>query len=174
MQLNNTTTGHSILIDKVDINLNRIVYSEYEIKNNEISYLTKQSSYIFKDIVLKDKLSESTNFEELSLTQLKTELVLDDYELSTDSQNWLFPNRLARVIIMSSFVLKELQPIDNTGTLSDIGNIIEREKIDNYGFYIDNADDKTSILYVNSIEPDDMTIISPFIGVTIFIENKII
>lgn len=173
MQLNNTKNGHIIILDKIDIYLNRIVYSEYEIKNNEISYLTKQSSYIFKNIVLKDKLSESTNFEELSLTQLKTELTLDDFELSSDSQNWLFPARPTRVIIMNSFALKQLQPIDSVGTLSDIGNIIEREKVDNYGFYVDNSDDKTSILYVNTVEPADMAVISSFIGDTIFVENKL-
>ena len=173
MQLNNTTTGHSIKLDKIDILNNRVIYTEYQL-TGAYPYIEGQKPYTFTSINIKDFLKVSTNYEELCLNTLKIELNLTDYQLSEDEQNWLFSERPARVIIKSSFVLKELQPIDASGNLSPIGQIIEREKIDNFGFYIDNPDDEISVLYVNQVAPEDQEIINPYIGTSIFIENKII
>ena len=172
MQLNNNRNGHIILIDKIDILQNRIVYTEYEHKNENLTFVKKQSSHVFNDINLKDYLNQSINYTELCYNQLKTEKELTDFIVSEDTQNWLFPDRPYRIAVVSSFILKELQPLDNTGTLSDIGTLIENEKIKNFGFYIDNSEDKISIIYVNTIEPDDMTIVTPYLNNTMFVETK--
>ena len=172
MQLNNGINGHTILIDKIDILQNRIVYTEFEYKSESLNFFEKQQAHTFKNINLKDYLSQSTNFTELCYTQLKIEKELTEFVISQDSQNWLFPNRPYRIIVISSFILKELQPLDNTGKLSNVGALIENEKIKNFGFYIDNSEDKISVIYVNSIDTDDTPTIAPFIGTTMFIEQK--
>jgi len=172
MQLNNITNGHTIIINKIDINQNRVVYTEYEYKNNEMEYISHQSAHVFTDVVLSDFLSQTTNYMELCYTNLKSERELDEFEISDDLQNWLFDDRPYRIIIISSFILKQLQPIDSTGLLTDIGALIENEKIKNFGFYIDNPEDVVSILYVNSIDTDDTPTITPYLGTTMFIEAK--
>ena len=83
MQLNNTTTGHSIKLNKIDILNNRVVYTEYQLTGN-YPYIEGQKPYTFTSISLKDYLNVSTNYEELCYNTLKTELNLTDYQLSDD------------------------------------------------------------------------------------------
>lgn len=182
MQLNNTKTGHFILIDKIIVNSNKVIFSEYEAKGEMIvseelsipfEFGKKQKTELLTSIKLEDYLKLSTNFYELCYTKIKEELELTDYEISEDSQCWL-KDRPARIIIESAFAYNQLKPIDAIGTLSPVGEIIKNEKVSNFGYYYENEGDNCTILYINSVASSDYSIIEPYLGSKIFVENRII
>ena len=164
----------SIKIDKIDINQNRIVYSEYETIVADKKFLIKQLPYVFTEINLKDYLNESTNFETLCLTQLINEILDETWTISEDIQNWIYSERPKRILILNKLILQELKPLDNRGTLSPMGQIIERVKVQHYGFYKDIPDDTSFVMYVDTITAEDYPIILPFLNTSIWSDNKII
>ncbi len=184
MQLNNTVTGHIIISDKTDIASKRIVYIEYEkiIYNSDGTILKtfpkKQYSKVFDNLdfsqLADNTLSIEENIEKLFLTALKETLSdKDNWEISSDRQNWLFPDRPIAITILNEVVLEALQPLDANGTLSEIGQLIEREKTKNFGYYLNIKDDSILVLYANKVEDADASIIAPFLGSEIWVETKL-
>jgi len=117
MQLNNTN-GKVIILDKIDILQNRIVYSVYEYGGGQV---LEQKALVFTTINLKDYLGIETNFEALCYTKLVEEKETD-FVISEDVQNWTIvkgstsENTTLRVYIPSNLTNKVL----NTGNDLDI------------------------------------------------------
>lgn len=176
MQLNNLNTGHFIVIDKIKIESNLVIYREFEnSKFKELDFganIEKYKSKVheFQSINLVDYLSEETNYYSVCYEYLKSEL-FSDYEISSDVSNWLF-NRPVRVTIINSLVLQNLKPINAGGDLTDLGQLIERVKVEHFGFYKDNEGDITIAIYLNSVTQEDMAVIAPYINNGIYIEIK--
>ena len=184
MQLNNKKTGHKIISDKIDLSQKRIVYSEYEqiVYNSEgnevISFLKQQSAKVFDNIDLTVLADNTLSIEDNILKSFLTLLLdtfedKDDWELSENKQNWIFPDRNFCITILNSFVIKEIEPINAQGDLSPIGAIIEREKTNNFGFYINNDGDSVMTLYPSTISPEDAPVIAPYLGTKIWVETKL-
>ncbi len=150
MQLNNLNTGHIIRIDEFTQETGRCVYTEYEkiifkkevIEEETIVTEIKQFTKNFQKTVILNidwtqlpdaNISISENIEKLAYLKLSEKF--EGFEISTDIQNWLYENRSFCITILNSFVLKEIQPLDAQGTLSPIGQLIENEKTNNFGFY---------------------------------------
>ena len=182
MQINNITTGKFHRVEKINIHSNSVEYSEFEasILNTEHTEVIKEFKgepqiHIFDktNLDLSEHLNTNTNFESLCLNQMKTDLFEND-EVSLDIQNWIHPERILRIFIKNCFVLKNLMPINATGDLSEIGQLIQRMFLDQFGFYIYNEEDEVSIIYLNTIEAGDVTLIAPFLGTEMWEETKIV
>lgn len=171
MQLNKDN-GHFIEIDKIKIDSNMVVYSEYEntiAKQLGLNVVTK--SYVFTTIQLRNYLNQLINFTELCYDKLQEE-VTTDFVISEDEKNWLF-NRPVRVTILNSLVLEHLKPINAQGDLSELGQLIQRVRVQHYDYYEDNHNDYTTCIYFNTVEPTDYAVIEPFIGNGIYIETNV-
>ena len=182
MQLNKTN-GHIIKIDKFNKEDGRVVYTEYEsiILNGDGS-IKKEIVDTYQSVKILNvdysNLADGTltieeNIEKLSYDTLKIELGID-YTVSEDIQNWLYSERPMRILILNKLILQELKPTDNLGTLSPMGQIIERVKVQHYGFYKDIPDDTSFVMYVDTITAEDYPIILPFLNTSIWSDNKII
>lgn len=159
MQLNNTN-GKVIKLDKIDVNQNRIVYSVYEYGGGNF---LKQISYVFTSIKLKDYLNQEINFTNFCYEKLAEEKE-KDYTISEDTQNWLHIEKPIRVMIDNSMSTKEM--VDNVAykTLMDV--MLDVHK----GFI--KVGEKQTIIYVSTLDPEEMVVIADFVGVWIFTENK--
>jgi len=181
MQINNSITGKFNRISNIKIQSNSVEYSEFEasILNADHTAIVKE----FKDeaqihvfdkanLDLEQHLNENTNYEALCLNQLKDDLFEND-SVSLDIQNWIYPERILRISIKNDFVLKNLMPINSTGDLSEIGQIIQDLLIEQFGFYIFNENSEISIIYLNTIKEGDLPVIAPYLGVEMWQETKI-
>ena len=144
MQLN-STNGNCILIDKYDINNNRVIYSIFDFGGGEkINTL----SYTFKNRILADYYNVETNFENLCLDQLNLELNLG-FELSNDPKNWTIvknvenQNTTLRVYLPAIVLNEEF----NTG--SNLDQLIDSMKV--YGSQSQKLQNG-SILYLAYID----------------------
>jgi hypothetical protein len=179
----NKTNGHIIKIDDYTKKTGKVVFTEFEnILFNDNGTIKKEfiSKYQNTKILNVDysKLSDGSLTDEENILKrfyeaLKLELG-DEYVISYDIQNWLYSERPMRILILNKLILQELKPTDNLGTLSPMGQIIERVKVQHYGFYKDISDDTTFIVYVDTITEEDYPIILPFLNTSIWSDNKII
>jgi hypothetical protein len=186
-KLSNKINNEIIVIDKIDINNNFIIYNHYEAQcfdmNNEVikEYLISQTPYYFKNINLKDYLNESTDFTELTLKQLLAEqfttytLISDfdeelvyttssDWNYEDNIQNWLFDTKPYRVTIDAILHNKTVLANNNYELLTD--ELFVRHK----DFIIYN--EKAIIVYVNGLLPGEISVVQDFINVWIFTENN--
>jgi hypothetical protein len=84
MQLNNTN-GKVIIIDEIFVTRNRIDYIEYEYGGSSNGV---KKTHFFSTVVLKNRLTELTNFQELCYNILAMELG-NYWIVSEDTQNWV-------------------------------------------------------------------------------------
>ncbi len=85
MQLNNEN-GKSIVLDKIDVNQNRIVYSTYEYGGS--GHILAQTSYTFTSVTLSNYLDVSINYTTFCYDTLVVEKE-KEYVRSEDDQNWI-------------------------------------------------------------------------------------
>jgi len=86
MQIDNPN-GNVILLDKIDVNQNRVVYSRYDYG---LGKFLEQKARVFTTITLQDYLTLETVYETLCYNTLIAE-VEPAYVLSEELQYWLFP-----------------------------------------------------------------------------------
>lgn len=173
MLLNNDN-GHIVVLDKIDVINNFCIFSEYEntVCKDVLNVKVQSRVHYFTGIVLKTYLNQLINFYELCYTNLQSEL-FTDYVVSSDTQNWLFPSRPIRTTVLNSLIIANVKPIDNSGTLSPLGTLIERVKVQHYDYYMDNNMDKTTVIYFLTFDPADYAIILPFLNNGIYPETKL-
>ncbi len=94
MQIDNPN-GNVILLDKIDVNQNRVVYSRYDYG---LGKFLEQKARVFTTITLQDYLTLETVYETLCYNTLIAE-VEPAYVLSEELQNWLFPSASDRVYV---------------------------------------------------------------------------
>lgn len=165
MQLNNNTTGEVIIISQINTKQNNCVVNWYEIYASSVQEIKLQKVHNFTTINLNDFLDSLNNIKQICLNALMTELNLDEtWIINTDNPyNWLYPARPIRIFVENSLILEETAPVDDEGHLLPFGQLIEREKLINYGFYYCSLNGKYTTLYCNIVDPEDEPIIAPYI-----------
>lgn len=183
MELHNKKNGHTILIDRIDYDSKRVIYTEYEkiiynqaleIVKSFVSYQKTKICNLDLTLIANASMSIEDNIKKQCFIDILT--VLDDNQdwvISYNIQNWLFPERLTQIIILNELVLKSLTSLDALGNLSPLGELLTGERIKNFGFYIANSNDVVSVLYANQIDSEDLPIIIPYIGTSIWVETKL-
>lgn len=183
MQLNKNN-GFSVKIDKAYKDSGRLVYSMFENKilsdNGDLyaKFLEKQEVKIFDAINFDQSglLTINQNIDSLFYDALLIELGAN-WVKSEDSQNWLFADKPIRLIIGTVESSNEM--VNNT----DYKALIDEMLIAHDGFIIVNepTDDytpKNTIMYVTTIDGNDLPVIAGFINTPdnpdgfIYIENK--
>lgn len=94
MQLNNQN-GNVILIDKIDVNQNRVVYSVYDYGQGK---KLEQKSLVFSTINLQAYLTQEIIYETLCYNTIVAEKETG-YVLGEELQNWLYPVTTRRVYV---------------------------------------------------------------------------
>jgi len=165
-QLNDKETGNFIRIDKIDINNNRVVYTDYEtiIYDNNGLVLKEckgeQKGYEFKSINLQSYLDTVINFSDLVINTLKVEL-FTNYEISEYGLNWLFEDKAVCLVINNTESNRNLNNIEYLALLNKIvtnqpNRIVQTTNI---------------LIYVNGIDENDLSdTIDNFIGNWIHIQ----
>ena len=153
--LNNKVTGDRIVINTINIDSNSIKYSVLAANSTQLS----STKYTFSTIQLRDNLNTSTIYGELVLDTLKTELVLPDYEIETDVQNWLSPTKSMRFFIPALLQLDALR--EQTDFNDVMLNMIAASKEDADVKIIINSVFTT--VYADSIDPVNESVITPLI-----------
>lgn len=96
MQLDHPN-GQVIILDKIDINQNRVTYSRYDYGGENGKFL-EQIFHVFTTINLMDYLTEEIVFEELCYNTIVTEKE-SGYVIEEEVQNWLVPPTAVRVYV---------------------------------------------------------------------------
>lgn len=96
MQLDHSN-GQVILLNKIDVNQNRVIYSRYDYGGENGRFL-EQKALVFSTISLLDYLSQEVIFEELCYETIIVE-VEPGYVIAEEVQNWLYPANNVRVYI---------------------------------------------------------------------------
>lgn len=180
-QLNNNN-GSIIKIVQININTNRIIYKIFEnivLQVNEgqieiVKEFLMESKVIMLDIEMDtiiDNLTANEYIENFALNKIKN-LENDNYEVSEDSQNWLFSERAMRIVIDNA--KSNAQLVQNANYRALIDGIVQL-----HNGYI-KVGEKNVIIYVNEVAPEHGAIIQDFIYDAetnpegwIYLENKI-
>jgi len=171
MQLNNKQTGEIIKISKIkDSATYYKVYENKHCLDNDLYAIDKSTdkrdtSYIPSIPMCEDNLNLYTSL--LKVLEVETE-----FELSEDNQNWLVEDKNKTIFVLNDFLTtKMLTDIDFKGVIDriiDKNNDPLLSKIIFKGL-------NTTIVYVNSVEEEDLPIVYPYIiSGDLIIEDKII
>lgn len=150
--------NHQILIiDKIRPSKNLIIYSIYEKNNGErLSQVISQRD----SSELEPKLKEIINFYEYCYNLLEIEL--DDFEVSTDIQNWKLPTAI-RVIFPLDLVNESLLKKDNLSLI--LQGSIDQNALAETKFIFRSKN--IVIAYYNVILPEHQPIIDQYPEITI-------
>lgn len=149
--LNNKVTGESIVIDKVDIVSNTIQYSIINASGIKVS---SKLPHTFSTIKLGDYFSTPTNYETLIFETLKTELILPDFIVEADSQNWLSPTKSMRFYASHENVAEGFK--EQNGLATIFNNVLADAVIDTA--IVNITDSVNEILYANSISEENIDV----------------
>jgi hypothetical protein len=186
-KLSNKINNAIITINTIDINNNFIVYNHYETqcfdKDNKVikEYLIDQTVYYFKNINLKDYLNENTDFTELVLTQLLSEVFttytlisnIDEEPVYTTSSDWNYEDNIQNWLFDVKPYRVTLDAIQHNRTVlnnSDYELLTDELFTRHKGFIIYNK--MAIIVYVNGLLSNEIDVVKDFINVWIFTENN--
>jgi len=170
MQLNNDK-GNIVRIDQANYDTGRTVFTRFEgICLNGDGTVNKEFVSNFQEVEMMgidyDILANQGETIENNLIKVFYEnLKKDDFLISEDIQNWIHSNKPIRVFIDNIQSAKEmvLNPAYK--------NLYDEMLVKHEGFiFVDNIN---STMYIDAIEQADLDIILPFVGVWIFIEDKL-
>ena len=85
----------------------------------------------------------------------------EDYVVSYDEKNWLFPEKPIRVTLLRSLYEEHIKQLDAEGNRTPLGEIFKVAEQLHFGFYYDN--ENSIVVYVDQINEDDVIIMQPYI-----------
>ncbi len=163
MKILNNINGNSILIDKIRLQENNLIYSVFEFGNN-----LKTESKVLKfenDFKLID--FENQNIKSFDEIYLKMSELIENFELSEDMQNWTitqgYENPTTIRVYLPAKVLN-----DNLDSGNDLDLLITKMKpLNSFKQTLENG----NIQYLSFLENEDRLILEQY--PTIIIEDKI-
>lgn len=153
MQLNNKLTNEIVKITKIDILQNRISYNILNVDESKV-----EDRFYNPETNLKTKLDVVTNFKELCLNELKTN-VFPDCEIEEDEKNWIHSTREVRLVLKKDTItasLRETNPLKIIIDRLAIENSEAEEK-----FIFEGAE--KVVVYIAEIAQNDQDYVIPYI-----------